>query len=273
MDMSEQESIRVRNRFIRYRNVLLSEADFAPLFSEFDRHLRQYGQEIDASHREIFQSCLAAFTLHCASHPRNETLAWTLSFQDPLLNVFLGGDTQDGNVVGRVFIENVKVESYNSFYQELVVRGKPLHRSFVEFEGHDPLIAAETYYARSEQRPARFFKLSDSRFVMLGAHPDFEEDWFSALTHEDVEALEATETLVDIESRDYGWFCGCNDRRIFQVLENVVAHGMEELFQEDPSVTVQCPRCAAKYIVTREAMEAHMAEIEKASLKSPPSES
>src|SRR5581483_249570 len=45
---------------------------------------------------------------HCASRPWNELIAWTINFQQPLVNLFLTGDNQTGAVTGRVFDENVK---------------------------------------------------------------------------------------------------------------------------------------------------------------------
>jgi hypothetical protein len=34
----------------------------------------------------------------------------------------------------------------------------------------------------------------------------------------------------------------------------------EALFGDEETITVNCPRCAARYRVSREAMEAHVAE-------------
>lgn len=266
--MEHHPLIRIRNRFVRYRNLLLSEADFAPLVEAVDAHRAHFGLSWSGEHRTLFLNCLAAFTLHCASRPRNEHLAWTLSFQDPLVNVFLAGDTADGTVTGRIFTDNVKEEKFNSFYQERATRGKPVSRSFVEFQGRDPLLAAETYYERSEQRPSRFFQVSGTRYVMVGAHPDFDEVFFRGLDQAGLSSMEAGETINTLETRDYGWFCGCNDRKIFKVLEQWARENIEDLFLGEESISVNCPRCAAAYIVTREAMEAFLVDADSATTAS-----
>ena len=123
MDLS---TITVFNHFVRYRNVLMSEADFGPLFRAYDRHLTTNNISFDEGVVQLFKGCLAACTLHCASRPRNEVIGWTINFQNPLLNVFLGGDTELGSITGRIFLENIKEAPMNSFHQELAIRGKPL---------------------------------------------------------------------------------------------------------------------------------------------------
>src|SRR5438034_11724092 len=77
------------------------------------------GAEADA----MFKRALAAFVLHCASRPRNELTAWTINFQQPLVNLFLTGDNETGAVAGRVFEENVKELPENLFYADVVRLG------------------------------------------------------------------------------------------------------------------------------------------------------
>ncbi|MGB0373165.1 MAG: Hsp33 family molecular chaperone HslO [Opitutales bacterium] len=256
----DHSTITVFNHFVRYRNVLMSEADFGPLFRAYDEHLATNHLELPDDVVQLFKGCLAACTLHCASRPRNEVIGWTINFQDPLLNVFLGGDTELGSIAGRVFLENIKASPMNSFHQELAVRGKPLRKSFVEFEGHDPMLAAEAFYERSEQRPARFFQMDSSRYIMLSAHPDWDREWFHGIDQEGMKTIETDQTLSLLEKRDYGWHCGCSQDKIMKVLLPIYQNDADGLYQGDPSVTVNCPRCCAKYAISREAIEAFAAD-------------
>lgn len=256
----DPSTITVLNRFVRYRNVLLSEADFGPLFRAYENHIAANQLDLPEEAVALFKGCLAACTLHCASRPRNEVVGWTLNFQNPLMNVFLGGDTELGSIAGRVFLDNVKETSSNSFHQELAIRGKPIRKSFVEFTGHDPLLAAETYYEKSEQRPARFFQLDAERFVMLSAHPDWDEAWFHGIDHDGVRSIDEDETLSLLEKRDYGWSCGCNQDKIMKVLLPVFQNDPDGLYQGEPSIVVNCPRCSAKYAISREVLEAFETE-------------
>src|SRR5262245_6868758 len=96
----------VRTWFVRGRNVLLARGSFTDLYVDYYLHLADQALKPAEAHDSLFKRALAAFTLHAASRPRNELLAWTINIQEPLVNLFLGGDNGTGTVVGRVFTEN-----------------------------------------------------------------------------------------------------------------------------------------------------------------------
>ncbi len=256
----ESDHTRVESLFLRGRNVLLTRADFSPLMTQWRNHLDRNCLEFPVELLNMFQRALGVFALHCVSRPRRQTLSWTINFQEPLTNLFLVGDTDEDTVAGRIFTENIAESDHNSFYQEVGKRGEHPYRSYIDFEGRDPLAAAQEYYQRSEQRPARFFQLSDTRFALLAAHPDWNRDWFYRVQEDDIMLLDEHEDPHAIETRFLKWNCGCNDQRIFAALEPVFRQQADELFGGDDIITVNCPRCAAKYGVTREALEGWVAQ-------------
>ncbi|MFM1851694.1 MAG: hypothetical protein RIS54_1378 [Verrucomicrobiota bacterium] len=254
-----QSGLEVRTYFVRSRNVLLARAEFSELFVDYYLHLADQRVSPQPEHDALFKRALAAFTLHCASRPWNEMTAWTINIQEPLVNLFLAGDNENGAVTGRVFDENVKRLPENLIYADVVRdRGAP-RRSTVEFNGSDPLAAATAFYTQSEQRAARFFQLGEEDFALLTEHPDCDLDWLQGLTPEDVARLDETETLVMMERRIQRWHCGCNQERMLQVLLPVMQTDPEGLFGGDPKIEIRCPRCAARHAITREALEAYAA--------------
>jgi molecular chaperone Hsp33 len=254
------DGILIENNFVRGRNVLVAEGDFKGLYADHARHLDAFSIEADPDHRDLFRKFLAGFTLHAASHPRNEVIAWTIHFQDPALNIFLTADTELSTVCGRVFTEGLREEPSNMFYQELVVRGKPLHRSIVPFEGTSAKGTIEFYYSQSEQRPGKFVQMNGERFALVSAHPDYDAHWFRNLADTEVAGLGNTETVSRIETRRYRWCCGCHYNKILEILGGPMEADPEGLFGDEETITVNCPRCAARYRVSREAMEAKVAE-------------
>ncbi len=246
--------------FVRRRNVLLSKADFSKLYVDYYLHLADQGVKVAPEHDALFKRALAGFVLHAASRPHNELSAWTINFQAPLVNVFLTGDNADGSVAGRVFTDNVKAMPNNLFFTDVVRGPQPKQRSSVEFTGGDPLTAVEAYYRKSEQRPARYFQTGEEEFALVAAHPDYEEAWFEALTVDQVKAFDTTEELGLLEKRIYRWHCGCNQARMLQVLAPVFKQDADRLFGADEKIEIRCPRCAARYAITREAMEAFVAK-------------
>ena len=199
--------LEVRTYFVRNRNALLARADFGDLFVDYYLHLSANQIRHAPEHDAMFKRALAAFTLHCASRPWNELTAWTINFQSPLVNLFLTGDNDTGAVTGRIFDENVKEGPKNLFFADVVRGSQPKRRSAVEFEGSDPVVAVEKFYAQSEQRAARYFQLAEEDWVMLVEHPDCDVEWFRGLTVEQVRALDQTETLALLERRIQRWPC------------------------------------------------------------------
>lgn len=255
----DDAGLAVNTLFVRSRNVLLARAEFGDLFVDYYLHLSTHQMHPAPAADALFKKALAAFVLHCASRPRNELTAWTINFQSPLVNVFLIGDNETGAVAGRVFEENVKELPENLFYAD-VVRGRgEKRRSTVSFKSGDPFEAAEKFYAQSEQRAARYFPLGEEEFAMVTEHPDCDIGWLHALTAEQVAKLDDTETLVPVEKRVYRWHCGCNQERMLEVLAPTMKQDPEGLFEGDEKIEIRCPRCGARYAITREALEAFVA--------------
>lgn len=247
--------------FIRHRNVLLVRGDLSPLFVDYYLHLADHQLKPEPAHDRLLKSLLAAFALHCASRPRYEHLAWTVGLQDPRLNLFVAGDNEDCTVTGRMFTENVREAEKNVFYSELMPRrGAEKRRSVVDFAGADIFRAVETYYGTSEQRTMRYFDLGDDSYAMLISHPDCDEAWLREVDLAGVKALAETETLARIERRAYRWECGCTQQKILGALAPAARDDFAGLFHGDEAIHVQCPRCAATHIITREAMEAYLAQ-------------
>ncbi len=246
--------------FVRHRNALFVRGDFSALFVDYYLHLADQKLHYEPVQDQVFRDGLAAFVLHCASRPRNEHLAWTISLQAPRLNVFLAGDNEDCVVAGRLFTENVRAADTNVFIAELMPRrGAEKRRSVVNLEGANLFGAVGAYYAGSEQRIARCFDLGEDQFAMLVSHPDCDEVWLRDIDIAGVQRLAETETLARIERRGYRWDCGCNQQKIMGALAAAARDDMARLFGAEESIHVQCPRCAAMHILTREAMEAFLA--------------
>ena len=258
---SETNGAAVSVDFVRSRNVLLARADLSPLFVDYYLHLAEHGIRHAAEDDRLLKDAMAAFALHCALRPRTEHLAWTINFQQPLVNLFLVGDNEDGTVAGRVFTENVRVAEHNIFYSDISARlvGAMPRRSIVNFEGANAFGVAETFYATSEQRTARYFDLGDDTFALLTAHPDCDEKWLRTVDLAGVRNLAERETLAPIERRLYQWRCGCNQQKILGTLSAAAREDMAGVFGADESIRVTCPRCAAVYVITREVMEAFLA--------------
>jgi molecular chaperone Hsp33 len=257
---SAEAGLEVRSYFVRGRNALLTRADFGELYVDYYLHQGQHGYQHQPAHDELLKQALAAITLHAASRPWNESVAWTIHLQEPLLNLFATADNRRGTIVGQLFTENVKADAPQVFLSDVMREGGEPRRSAVEFTGSNVFRAVEQYYARSEQRPGRYFQHGPEDFVFISAQPQCDIAWFDELDEAAILTLDQTETLSLLETRRYRWECGCTQARMFAVLASVMKSDPEGLFGDDPLLRISCPRCGARHTITREALEAYVSQ-------------
>lgn len=263
MDSASPEpalGLEVRTYFVRERNALLARAEFSELYVDYYLHQGQHGYQHAPLHDGMLKEALAGLTLHCASRPRQEIVAWTVHFQEPLLNLFVTGNNRLGTVVGQLFTENVKDKGHNLFLSDVVNGEDAVRRSAVVFEGTDLFRAVEHLYAQSEQRPARYFQLGPEDFAMISAQPDCDTAWLEHLDDDAVRTLDERETLSLLETRVYHWECGCSHERMLAILAPIMQSDPEGLFGEEQIIRMGCPRCGARHTITREALEAFVAQ-------------
>ena len=71
---------------------------------------------------------------------------------------------------------------------------------------------------------------------MVSAHPDCDMKWFEALDDDAIRALDGTEELSLIERRFYRWDCGCDERRMMDVLAPIMRQDADGLFGDGAAI-------------------------------------
>ena len=246
-DFTKIESI-----FVRHRNCLLLRGQFTGIYTDHYLHLMENGIRYPAELDQMLKDALAVFTLHLTARPWAETIAWTANLRAPRINLFVTGSSTDEYVTGRVFTEDIREPDRNFFYSQTTVPNDREPRlSTMEVEGRDPVGWVAQFYGQSEQRPARAFRLEDENFALIAAQPDADLEWLEQLDAEQVSAIETNEETKLLETRRFRFRCGCTLDKILPVLGSW-RDKPDELFHGEDSITVQCPRCAARYAITRD---------------------
>ena len=254
--VDDSTRIDVRSHFVRHRNALAVRADFSPLYVDYYLHLMDQGIKHEPLHDQMLKEALAAVVLHAVTRPWKETHAWTLNFQDPLLNLFVTASSTGEALAGRVFTDGVREDKKGLFFSQVTAKGEEPRTSTIELPSGDLFSVVEEFYRQSEQRTAKILRHGEEEFVMISAQPDCDEAWLENLTDEDLPKLEETEEVSPLETRSFRFSCGCTLERIFPALAPLAKQGLDKLFLGDEIITITCPRCAAKWRVTREQMEA-----------------
>ncbi len=243
-----EDFTKVESIFVRHRNCLLVRGQFTPIYTDYYIHLMEhklrYSNAMDATLKDL----LAVLTLHMTARPWAEKIAWTVNLRAPRVNYFVTGSSTLENITGRLFTKDIREPDRNLLYSQTSVSGQEPQTTTVDIETNDPIDWIEHYYSQSEQRPAKCFRLDDENYVLVTAQPDYDEEWFNALDAEKVSAITEVEETKVLETRKFYFNCGCSKERILPTLGSW-KDKLDELFQGDDSIKVNCPRCGAHYVV------------------------
>lgn len=243
---------RIESIFVRHRNCLLLRGQFTGIFTDHYIHLMdqeiRYPGELD----EMLKDALAMLTLHLTARPWSETIAWTANLRAPRINLFVTGSSNERYITGRIFTEDIREPDRNFFYSQTTTpMSVEPQLSTMEVEGRDPVSWVSQFYGQSEQRPARAFRLEDENFALIAAQPDADLEWLAGLDADQVAAIDTTEETNLLETRFFRFHCGCTLEKILPVLGSW-RDKPDVLFHDADSINVQCPRCAARYRITRD---------------------
>lgn len=248
---SAEEFTKIESIFVRHRNALLVRGQFTSIYTDYYLHLMEHGLRYPGELDQMLKDSLAMLTLHLVARPWAETIAWTANLRAPRINLFVTGGSVEEAVTGRIFTEGVREPDRNFFYSQTTTRdGVEPRTSTLEVEGRDPVDWIGKYYQQSEQRTARAFRLEDEWFALVAAQPDCDLEWLDGLTAEAVAAIESAQETHLLETRKFRFHCGCTLDKILPILGGW-RERPEELFAGAESIQIECPRCAARYEVTR----------------------
>lgn len=246
------EFTKIESIFVRHRNALLLRGQFTPVYTDYYLHLMQHGIRPPAELDQMLKDALAMLALHLVARPWAETIAWTANLRAPRINLFVTGSSVDEAITGRIFTEDVREPDRNFFYSQTTgaENSKP-GLSTLEIAGKDPVAWISQFYGQSEQRPARAFRLDDENFALVAAQPDCDLEWLEALDAAAVAKITGNEETTLLETRRFRFHCGCTLDKILPILGGWKDR-LDELFGDAGFISIQCPRCAAKYHVTRD---------------------
>lgn len=249
-----EEFTRIESIYVRHRNVLAVRGHFPSIYTDYYLHLMQQGIRHSAELDQMLKDLIAGLTLHLVARPWAETIAWTVNLRAPRVNIFVTGSSIEENITGRIFTEDVREPDRNLFYSQTTAKTLPEPRtSVLEVDDRNPLHWVEQYYNQSEQRPARLLRHDDEKFTLLAAQPDFDEEWLHNVDASTIDRLTEIEETKVLETRRFRFFCGCNLEKILPILGSW-RNRLDDLFGDSTQIVLQCPRCAARYPVTREML-------------------
>ncbi|MCB9834007.1 MAG: Hsp33 family molecular chaperone HslO [Planctomycetes bacterium] len=243
----------IERRLCREHELVLARGDFAALFEAHRNHVATWGLTLDPLGEVMMRQALAGAALHLSSRPRDETAAFTFNFVRPAANVFVAGNSRDGAITGRIFVEDVATAAAGRLFVQTRRAGGRDFSSVIDTEGLDLLLILEDYCARSEQSPARFFELGGDDYLMVVSLPVEDRGGLEGLDRD--RARELFERSRPLDDKRFRFLCGCDPQRMRQVIQGVFAGRLDELFGDEAAVQVSCPRCGRGWSLRRDQIE------------------
>ncbi len=249
--MSESHC-QTRSFLARDENVLVLVGNFDPIAAELELHALSNGLSYDAFVRQVLCDGLIALGMHLAARPVDEYVGWTVSVQEPAMNLFFTGSTQDEALAGRAFLDEaeVRLRDHNLFVSQSRRPSAETHESFVEVDGIDVFGMVEHYYSQSEQRHGRFLTAEGRDVILLQSLPDSDVAWLQNVTREEIEQRLNESRLQFLAERHFHFRCGCDRGRMLGMLKAAYGPDSSALFESDETVELQCRRCGARLDVT-----------------------
>ena len=102
----DDSMVEVRCYFVRHKNALAVRANFSQIYMDHYIHLLENQIKTDQLNDQNLKDALAGCALHLASRPWDEVSAWTIHFSNPLINIFVTGNSNERNLIGRIFINH-----------------------------------------------------------------------------------------------------------------------------------------------------------------------
>ncbi|MEM7235842.1 MAG: Hsp33 family molecular chaperone HslO [Planctomycetota bacterium] len=238
----------------RERDVVVLFGDLTRILEDFSLHVLSVGLEYDGLTHQLLSDGLQALSFHLATRPADEYVGWTICVEDPRAYLFFTGSSRSGAVVGRAFDDEVEAKQENIFVSQVKRDDGETRTSSVPVEGVDLFGMVEGYYRTSEQKLARFFH-RDSVVAFAQALPNADNEWLRKVGTDEIFDLHESGKLDYLATREFRFRCGCHKDRIAGLMVGAYGTKTDDLFQSDPSVEVQCPRCGANTVITREDYE------------------
>ncbi len=226
--------------------------DAAKMWQGFQKYGEKYRiASVDSDGSEAMRRLLAGAGLAAVSLPERESWGWTLSLPGTSTGLFCAVEPE-----GMVCVS--LRQSASEFNAAIVQRQKekaPLAQSHYTLSSADPVKAVEQYFEYSAQMLVRVAVLDDGRGAFVQPLPGHDFGPLDGLS--DTELVERCYALAEDEKAKlldevmlfYG--CRCSDAMILEMVTALPARQRSELWQDSPSLTINCPRCDRAYTLNK----------------------
>lgn len=261
--MNQSNPLTFSTAYLPDWEALLVRVDLSAYLIDYYLHRKEVAASMTAEQDEKLKDLIACFAIHLAAHSAAQSHAWTLHMvASPPYSLFVTGSLQpidssssSGYLVGNVLTDSVRHTDVNSLHAQFSERGGEVFRSYVQSESSDVAKIVEHFYGQSEQNALRLHlsRTSDTATGLV-ALPGCDPSWLASV---DLELLESDANVQKkaMRSGSMSFSCDCSPEKLLPFFRSLPEEKVEELYDGDDELIINCPRCGRSFAVGRAAVE------------------
>jgi molecular chaperone Hsp33 len=246
--------------FVREKNVFLIHVDLSQYLLEYYVYRKDFAEVVTRFQDNQLKDLISSFAIHLTASIGTNSHAWTVTLiSNPPYSLFVTGANGEpdkdgiskGYIVGNVLLDHIRSSDTNAISAQSVIGSKTTN-SFVATEESEIYKIVEAYYNQSEQRPIKI-SISENSDTAIGivALPDFDEQWFESVEVNSFFNEAKTFDTVRMRTCEYVFECSCSVEKLLPFFQALSVDEIEDWYQDDEQLIVNCPRCGKSYIITR----------------------
>lgn len=249
--------------YLRSHECFLIHVNMSDYLLDYYTHRKDLSAGVTPEQDSKLKDLIAAFAIHLTARTALETHAWTLSIvSERPYSLFVTGNTGEiaedgiarGFIVGNILTENIRHADVNGFHAQSTINGRTFN-SYLPCESSEIHQMVEAYYRRSEQRPLRLrISETDDSALGLAALPGYDPEWFSQI---DLKALSQgyqNSEKTQMRNCRFSFNCDCSPEKLLPFFRSLPEETLNDLYGDDSSLTISCPRCGKQFEVGRELL-------------------
>lgn len=203
----------------------------------------------------VLQSLLGACGLAAVSLAERESWGWSLALPGEEKSGYFVGVEPEGPLVIR------PKANPDGNAQAVVQRQRPnlpITQSYYAPKSADPLRVVEHYFDQVQQTATRLAQDDSGRIILATALPGGSLDSMNALDDKalvsELALLAERGAMQELGEVLLFYECRCDDEMILNMLTSLPAEQRKEVWGEERTLVIECPRCGRLYTIERKSV-------------------
>jgi redox-regulated HSP33 family molecular chaperone len=241
-----------RKYLLEKQNLIIVSGKFPEVKISKDLYEQRYNiKPLPENSELILNRIMGACALVASTLAEKESFGWSITLKDSPLGFFCAVEPE-GMICGKA--DSATAEK-NAIYVQRQKKDGPLTQSHYTPDTKDPVQAVAQYFKYSDQLKTRIELDDDCSGILVQAMPGGNIDMVTDMNKQHF-LTEMRNTINAGKVKPLQEFlifyeCRCNDEMILNMITALPDKERQKLWENQKSLTIECPRCRREYILQR----------------------